>query len=153
MTLESNMPSDSSSAAPIVVFDIDGVLADASHRQHHLRKSPKDWKSFFKDAALDPIINEGLTLLQRARENAKVVLITGRPQNLESATFEWMRQSGIPDIPVMFRSVIDHRPGKLVKADHLVSLGGPRKVSVIYEDDEDTAAYLSRVGYNVVRFV
>lgn len=135
-----------------MVFDIDGVLADARHRLHHIEKTPKDWKAFFADASMDPVVDKGLALLREAREDSMVVLVTGRPQTLENVTREWMRRFGIPEVPVMFRSVIDHRPGKYVKEDHLTSLGGPDEVSVVYEDDESTADYLASIGYNVVRF-
>ncbi len=42
----------------IVIFDIDGTLADNSHRQHFLEGGKKDWKGFF-DAMVDdqPNIN------------------------------------------------------------------------------------------------
>ena len=39
-----------------VIFDIDGVLADAAGRQHYLDWG--DWKSFFDAVGDDPIIEE-----------------------------------------------------------------------------------------------
>ena len=143
---------DCHEGSSIVVFDIDGVLADPRHRLHHIEKSPRNWKGFFADASLDPVMGKGIALLREAQQNFIVVLITGRPQTLENVTLEWMRRSGMPEVPVLFRSVIDHRPGKYVKEDHLTSLGGSQAVSVIYEDDEDIADYLVSIGYNVVRF-
>jgi len=31
-------------AEEIVIFDIDGTLADLSKRRHHIEKRPKNWK-------------------------------------------------------------------------------------------------------------
>ena len=41
---------------PIVVCDIDGVLSDASARQHFLQRRPKDWDAFFAGCGADPPI-------------------------------------------------------------------------------------------------
>ena len=41
-------------SGPLVILDLDGVISDASHRQHFLRGARKDWSGFFTSAALDP---------------------------------------------------------------------------------------------------
>ena len=41
-------------AGPAVIFDIDGVLADASGRQHHLAGLRRDWDAFFAACGEDP---------------------------------------------------------------------------------------------------
>ena len=38
-----------------VIFDIDGTLADTSHRAHYMQQKPKNWKSFFDECHLDPV--------------------------------------------------------------------------------------------------
>lgn len=44
----------------IVIFDIDGTLANAEHRVHHLQKEPKDWDAFFagctQDTPIEPVM-------------------------------------------------------------------------------------------------
>jgi len=45
-----------------VIFDIDGVLADAAGRQHYLDWG--DWKSFFDACGDDPVIEEIERLLE-----------------------------------------------------------------------------------------
>lgn len=35
----------------VYVFDIDGTLADLTHRLHHIQKQPKDWDAFFDACA------------------------------------------------------------------------------------------------------
>ena len=63
----------------IVVFDIDGVLADATHREHHLSSRTKDWDAFFAEVGGDAVIDEGRQrLLAEARGN-EVVLLSGPP--------------------------------------------------------------------------
>ena len=39
---------------PLVILDLDGIISDASHRQHFLRGDHRDYEGFFRSAALDP---------------------------------------------------------------------------------------------------
>ena len=50
-------------AGPAVVFDLDGIISDASHRQHFLRRPRQDWQGFFTAAADDPPLRAGLGLV------------------------------------------------------------------------------------------
>ena len=134
-----------------VVFDIDGVLADASHRLHHLRKSPRDWRSFFADAAKDPVKTEVLRKLIEERQYASITLMTSRPHNLAESTMRWIHESGIPDCRVEFRRSTDHRSSERVKEDILARLGGPSRVARVYEDDEGVIDHLRSLGYCVIK--
>ena len=64
----------SSGAGPAVIFDIDGVLADAAGRQHYLDWG--DWKRFFDACGDDPIIEEIERLLELLDSSLQVVLLT-----------------------------------------------------------------------------
>src|SRR5688500_361977 len=46
----------------IVIFDIDGTLADISERIHHVKNKPKNWKAFFAGMAQDKTINSMVEL-------------------------------------------------------------------------------------------
>ena len=46
------------SAGPTVVFDVDGVLSDATHRQHYLEGPGMYWDAFFLACGEDPLIVE-----------------------------------------------------------------------------------------------
>jgi phosphoglycolate phosphatase-like HAD superfamily hydrolase len=139
-----------SDADPIVVFDIDGVLSDPSHRLHHMEKSPRDWKSFFGAAARDPVKAEVLAQLLTESESARIILMTGRPVSMRDVTRRWLDQAGIPDFPVLFRASTDHRPAKDVKEEMLSDLGGPSVVVRLYEDDQDVVQHLRALGYSVI---
>ncbi len=43
---------------PTVVFDIDGVLSDASTRQHFIEYPRRDWEAFFHACGDDELIDE-----------------------------------------------------------------------------------------------
>jgi hypothetical protein len=78
---------------PAVIFDIDGVLADAAGRQHHLDWG--DWKSFFDACGDDPVIEEIETLLELLCSDLSVILVTGRPRRVQPHTVAWLERFGI----------------------------------------------------------
>ncbi len=134
----------------MIAFDIDGVLADARHREHHLARRPKDWEGFFAEARQDEPIAAGRQALLDALEGETVVLISGRPERLRQATVDWLAEHGFPQVQVFLRRDIDHRPASVVKAEMLAGLGGPLKVSQVRDDDPAVVAALQSLGYRAI---
>src|SRR6202789_1353816 len=71
-----------------VIFDIDGVLADAAGRQHYLDWG--DWQSFFDAVGDDPTIEEIERLLELLDASLLVILVTGRPRGVQPHTAPWL---------------------------------------------------------------
>ncbi|HJP16921.1 MAG TPA: hypothetical protein QF762_08140 [Acidimicrobiales bacterium] len=80
---------------PVVLVDIDGVLSDASGRQHYLFGENKEWWNFFEAAIDDPPIVESIQLVNRLAQNHTVILLTARPKRLTEITVNWMSQNNI----------------------------------------------------------
>ena len=66
-------------AGPTVVFDVDGVLSDATHRQHYLEGPGMYWDAFFAACGEDPLIVETARAGQLLAADYRVVLLTARP--------------------------------------------------------------------------
>jgi len=77
---------------PAVVFDIDGVLSDASSRQHFLDHGRRDWRAFFEACGDDPLIEEIARLLELLDASLSVVLVTGRPLRVRPQTLAWLER-------------------------------------------------------------
>ena len=75
---------------PLVVFDLDGVISDASHRQHFLRGERKDWRGFFTSAALDPPYEAGVALAASVDDDHAVAILTARPHYVADTTRAWL---------------------------------------------------------------
>jgi phosphoglycolate phosphatase-like HAD superfamily hydrolase len=83
---------------PAVVFDVDGVLADANHRQHILFSGPgkrKNWKAFFAAAGDDAVIEEVARVTELLDPSLAVVLLTARPTTIRDTTQTWLEQHGL----------------------------------------------------------
>jgi len=83
-----------------VILDIDGVLADATGRQHHLERN--DWRGFFEDVDEDPVIAEIGVMAQLLDNSLQVILVTGRPHRVSEKTVLWLNEHNLRwDILVM----------------------------------------------------
>lgn len=91
---------------PAVVFDVDGVLADAAGRQHFLDGPKRDWDGFFAASAEDPLISEVADLLDVLNEAMTVLLLTARPMSNQVGTLNWLDRYGLRwDLLVMREDV------------------------------------------------
>ena len=77
-------------AGPTVVFDVDGVLSDATHRQHFLEGPGMYWDSFFSACGEDPLIVETARAGQLLDASYRVVLLTARPIRVRPQTLRWL---------------------------------------------------------------
>ncbi len=85
-----------------VVFDIDGTLANAQHRLHHIVPDPnklyeqpfkKDWDSFLSDEAVakdEPIEQAWELLFCLTEMGNRIIFITGRPEAQREVTWKWL---------------------------------------------------------------
>lgn len=134
----------------MIAFDIDGVIADARHREHHLTGGRRDWKSFFAAADEDAVIDAGLHAVLQALERDDVVLVSGRPERLRDLTQGWLTRHGFPPLPLHLRDDADRRPAAVIKEALLEALGGPAVVTEVHDDDPAVVAALRTAGYSVV---
>jgi phosphoglycolate phosphatase-like HAD superfamily hydrolase len=93
-----------------VVFDVDGVLADASARQHHLNgPGRRDWQSFFAAAGDDAVIEEVARLAELIDPTLTLVLLTARPTTILDLTVAWLTAHGLRWDLLVMRPAADYR--------------------------------------------
>jgi hypothetical protein len=94
-----------------IVFDLDGVIADASHRQHFLaaeRFSDKDWDGFFNACVDDPVIEPGHRLVGSISDDFCVVILTARIHETREKTVAWLSANDVRHDWLILRG---HRQG------------------------------------------
>ena len=135
---------------PLAVFDIDGVLADVRHRLHHVEGRSKDWDAFFRAAAEDPPLAQGVAMAQQSANDCDVVYVTGRPERCRADTLTWFRRHGLPEGRLSMRRDDDRRPARLAKPQLLRSLARDRVVAVVVDDDAQVCAAYRKAGWRVI---
>ncbi|MEG3585800.1 MAG: hypothetical protein VX353_00745 [Actinomycetota bacterium] len=91
----------------IVIFDLDGVISDASHRQHFLEKKDKDWKGFFAACPNDPPIPSGVELTHLLSNIKSIIILTARPVSVQAQTIEWLKKYGVAWKALIMKSAED----------------------------------------------
>ncbi len=80
---------------PLVIMDLDGVISDATHRQHFLRGAFKDFPGFFTAAPGDPPYETGLALAASVDEDHTVAILTARPYYMSDDTRRWLAANDV----------------------------------------------------------
>jgi hydroxymethylpyrimidine pyrophosphatase-like HAD family hydrolase len=121
-----------------VIFDLDGTLAFTEHREHHLRKTPKDWDAFFAECINDtpnlPLI-ETYNALSLAGH--RCAIWTGRSGVMVQQTVDWLVLNGVGMVAggvgeMVMRREGDHRPDTVLKEEWLASEAAPP--DLVFED-------------------
>ena len=133
----------------LAVFDVDGVLADVTHRLHHLEARPQRWERFFQAADRDPLLAEGAGRLRAALAEHDVVYLTGRPERTRRLTEQWLARHNLPTGPLIMRADDDHRPARWMKREVLRRLAATRDVISMLDDDPAVVAVLEADGWPV----
>ena len=134
---------------PIYIFDLDGTLADASHRLHFIQREQKDWRSFFAACVDDAPIKQNIETFQRLKDGgAEVWIWTGRSDEVRKETVAWLKKEGcwvgetwlsrwvLEPESLMMRKAGDHQPDDALKFGWLADLEPPerRRLTAVFED-------------------
>mgnify|MGYP001479175378 FL=1 len=120
----------------VVIFDLDGVISDASHRQHYLRNEEKDWNGFFSACTEDPPIISGVKLINLLNESHKIIILTARPDSVQSETIDWLRKHGVVWDALIMRSNDDHQQSSKMKLSALNQIIDAGYVPILVFDDD-----------------
>lgn len=148
-----------------VVFDLDGTLADDSHRVRYLERRPKDWRAYFeacdRDEPITPVVE---TLRALLGEGHRVSVWTGRSASVREKTIRWLAercQIGVkgtpsamasgPYIPACYRlhelrmrPEGDRRPDVVLKAEWLEA--EPEPLHCVFDDRNAVVAMWREKG-------
>jgi phosphoglycolate phosphatase-like HAD superfamily hydrolase len=137
----------------IYIFDIDGTLADLSHRLHFIKQKPADWDSFFAACPKDhPIQELIMTARLLAEAGADIVMVSGRSDAVQKQTAEWFREHGIPCHSLYMREAGDHREDSVVKAELLADVienNPENSIVAVFEDRKQVVDMYRAKGLKV----
>ena len=83
----------------MIIFDLDGTLADGKHREHHIKDGKSDWDAYFAACGQDEPIKPTLDIFKALTHARHVEVWTGRPERYRDTTLDGMvrmRPDGTP---------------------------------------------------------
>lgn len=125
------------------LFDIDGTLADLSHRLSHIQKEPKDWNAFFDACDRDGSIAHIVELATLLSIHSRVVFVSGRSDRVRDVTMDWLRARGLFGSLYM-RKDGDHRPDNIVKGELLAEIVADGWTPIMAFDDRNQVVEMWR---------
>ena len=135
------------------IFDIDGTLADATHRLHHiLGKEKKDWDAWDAETDGDTPIVPIVGILQALYDHGhKIMLLTGRNERVRELTEQWLEDHNIHYHWLVMRPHGDRRDDTIVKLEQLEQFMRNRndRIQTIFEDRRRLVVAFREAGYHV----
>ena len=122
-----------------IIFDIDGTLADLTHRLHYITggDSP-DWDAFYKacpdDTSIEPTVSIYILMKENLPEGHVLILCTGRRESIRRQTERWLYHRLIKYDHLMMRRFGDHRDDVEVKRQMLNALREFYDPILVFED-------------------
>lgn len=136
----------------IIVCDIDGTIADGSHRVHHLKTTPKDWKKYFSLLHLDsPIVDVISDVTTDSHElGAHVILVSARPEDYREETIEWLNKHDVTYDALVMRRSGDSRDDDIVKEEIYNKYLKQYNILKVYDDRPRVIRMWKSKGLEVV---
>ena len=104
----------------VIVFDIDGTLANIEHRRSFVATKPKNWKAF-NAGIVNDTPHEDIVWLARffGFQKHHVLLCSGRGEEQREVTEKQMNSFGVHCDKLFMRPAKDHRADYIVKVELL----------------------------------
>ena len=104
----------------VIVFDIDGTLANIEHRRSFVATKPKNWKAFNAGIPNDTPHEDIVTLSSMLVSCGNTLLLcSGRGEEQRDVTVDQMNEFGVLYSKLYMRPAKDHRPDDIIKVELL----------------------------------
>jgi hypothetical protein len=139
----------------IALIDIDGTIADLSHRLAWIRgvdeggkKVPPDWDNFFDAMDKDQPIWPVVYMVQTLRIRYNICYLTGRPVSHREITLKWLQSNSLPLGMLVMRATGDYRPDYVVKKELYEKIVIPflGKADIVIEDRDQVVEMWRSLG-------
>jgi phosphatidate phosphatase APP1 len=137
----------------VFISDIDGTIANCSHRLHFIQNGRKDWTGFFEACGRDEPIVDVIELLQRLEEaGSDIIYLSGRSDEVRSQTELWLYNHDLPAGPLFMRKRGDHRLDSIVKSelmDNVLEIVPRENIAGIFDDRQQVVDMWRKRGFRV----
>lgn len=117
-----------------VVIDLDGTLANISHRVHLVHTDKPDWDAFYSLIPGDEINEWCKSLMEAMTDKHHVVIVSGRRKSCMKDTKEWLDRFEVPYHKLyLVRDDKDYSPDHELKKKWLDGYG-KNKVLFVVDD-------------------
>lgn len=134
-----------------VILDVDGTIADCSHRRHYVdgTDGKKNWTGFHavEEVKKDPPIMPIVRLVHEYFSKYNLLVVSGRsPEHgCGIATEDWLEQYGIKPMHLFMRNAGDYRPDFEIKQE-ILDLLPKNRIAYVLDDRPQVLRMWQRNG-------
>lgn len=103
--------------AKAIIIDLDGTLADITHRRKFVEGKVKDWKRFNQNIINDDLNHWCAEIIRRMISDHQILLVSGRTDDLKEETIAWLEKHSVPYHKLHMRKSKDYRDDTVVKKE------------------------------------
>lgn len=137
----------------VYIFDLDGTIADFSHRRQHLTKNPPDYEAFYTDCTNDaPIVHTITTIQLLHKAGAIILIVTGRRGEIKKETEKWLKKHNVPYHVLYMREIGDRRRDFEVKPEMLAKIHekySKEEIIAVFDDRPEMLVSWKSMGMKV----
>jgi len=120
----------------VIIFDLDGTLADIEHRRHLVTDGNVDWDNFYKlcidDSPNMPIVELYKTLQKSGKYT--MTIFSGRGEIAKKETKKWLKDNFIKYDILKMRPKGDYTPDEILKLGWLKELQQKEMIMCVFDD-------------------
>ena len=140
-----------------IIFDLDGTIANISHRVHYLKgyenpdgswNKKANWNKFHNSISDDIVVKPIKFMLNHLYSNfIDIIILTGRNDSVKKNTVKWLRDNEVSYDHLIMRPKNDHRSDTVFKLEQLKKLEKNFKIHFIVEDRNRVVKMWRDEGY------
>lgn len=130
---------DNVSNKPVYIFEIDGVIADITHRLGMLGHKPVDWQKFLHSACDDNYFMPMVRMMRHIYDGGgEIWLWTNRCESIKDITVQWLaKHPMIPEhIDLWMRPLGEKCPDQVLKSRRYTELSEHDKRRIVLAIEE-----------------
>lgn len=135
---------------PVIIFDIDGTLADNHERQKFIMENPPDWKNYNFNIPYDTPRWEIVHKLCNWSSYADIALFTGRGEEHRKDTEQWLKDHDIIYQWLVMRPLGDRDHDADTKRKMFENFKHRNRVMLIYDDRPKVIRMWRSMGLDVI---
>lgn len=123
-----------------ICFDIDGTVADVTHRRHFVANKPKNWKAWNEGMVNDEpnaavaMIYELIDIRTKIDNNLDIILVSGRSDDYREKTQKWLRKFNFNYHSLLMRKHKDNRDDSIVKGEIADEIEKTHNILFVFDD-------------------
>ena len=120
-----------------ILVDLDGTLADITHRRHFVQTHPKNWKAFSEAMVFDKP-NPAVEFVYRAichyKYETDIIIVSGRSDEYREKTEKWLMYNAFNYDSLYMRKEGDYRDDSIVKGEIADEIEKTHNILFVFDD-------------------